>query len=165
MMIIRNAHVQDVQSIARVHVDCWRTTYKEILPEEYLLSLSYKEREELWEVVIPRGGVFVAEVSGEVVGFASAGKERSGKYKDYEGELYAIYILEAHQKNGVGKALVKEIIHDLKEQDIHSMLVWVIEDNPSCAFYQSLGGTLVDKVQDKIGGIDVHEVLYGWKDI
>ncbi|GHH98705.1 hypothetical protein AM1BK_22480 [Neobacillus kokaensis] len=28
---------------------------------------------------------------GEIVGFSSGGKERSGKYNGFDGELYAIY--------------------------------------------------------------------------
>lgn len=43
-MKIRNATEQDAPGIARVHVDSWRATYKEILPSEFLASISYEKR-------------------------------------------------------------------------------------------------------------------------
>lgn len=40
MMHIRKAAVEDAAAIAKVHVDSWRTTYKGIMPSDYLNSLS-----------------------------------------------------------------------------------------------------------------------------
>lgn len=63
-----------------------------------LINLSYERREQLWTNNIPNGIVFVAENdNGQIVGFSSGGKERSGKYKEYKGELSSIYILQEYQ--------------------------------------------------------------------
>lgn len=43
-MIIRKANFNDISSIAKVHVDTWKTTYKGIVPNDYLESLSYKKQ-------------------------------------------------------------------------------------------------------------------------
>ena len=92
-MKVRVANLSDANGIALVHVDSWRTTYRNILPEEFLMNLSYKRREQLWETNIPKNNVFVAENDeGKIIGFASGGKERNGKYKEYQGELSSIYI-------------------------------------------------------------------------
>ena len=46
------------------------------------------------------------------------------------------------------------------------MLVWVLEDNRrACSFYESLGGEWVGRKTATIGGADLEEVSYGWKDI
>ena len=46
------------------------------------------------------------------------------------------------------------------------MLVWVLEDNHGARrFYESLGGELVGRKTVVIGGADLVEVSYGWKDI
>lgn len=91
---IRNAVLADSKGIAEVHVDSWKTTYAHIVPDEYLNNLTYESREQLWVHNIPNGGVYVAENDeGEIVGFSSGGKERSGKYSRFDGELYAIYII------------------------------------------------------------------------
>lgn len=118
---IRKAVLTDTKGIAKVHVDSWKTTYTNIVPDEYLNNLTYVRREQLWLTAIPKGGIYVAENSrGEIVGFSSGGKERSGKYNGYDGELYAIYILKEYQKQGIGKALIKPIIKELNRMGLNS---------------------------------------------
>ena len=115
---IRKADLTDTKGIAKVHVESWKTTYADIVPDEYLNNLTYENREKIWINNIPNGGVYVAENNeGEIVGFSSGGKERSGKYNGFDGELYAIYILKDYQGQGIGKALVKPIIDEIKEWD------------------------------------------------
>ncbi|WP_396126184.1 GNAT family N-acetyltransferase [Anaerobacillus sp. CMMVII] len=84
---------------------------------------------------------------GEIVGFSSGGKERSGKYNGYNGELYAIYVLKEYQGQGYGKALVKPIIDEISGMGLNSMLVLVLEDNTSRLFYEALGGKNLDAVE------------------
>lgn len=49
IMKIREAIVSDAKGIAKVHVDSWRTTYKGIIPDDFLNNLSYEQRTKLWE--------------------------------------------------------------------------------------------------------------------
>ena len=45
------------------------------------------------------------------------------------------------------------------------MLVWVLEDNPAArGFYESLGGEELGRKTTTIGGRDLTEVSYGWRD-
>jgi len=95
-MLIREATHNDVPAIAKVHVDTWRTTYRGIVPDEHLVNLSYERRANGWYRILslaPEDGnfTFVAEdESGEIVGFANGGVERTGD-PIYQGELTAIY--------------------------------------------------------------------------
>ena len=163
---IRKAVLSDAKGIAKVHVDSWKSTYANIVPDEYLNNLSYESREEIWTNAIPFGGVYIAESNeGVLVGFSKGGKERSGKYNGYDGELYAIYILKEYQGKGIGTALVKTVLDDIKGMGINSMLVLVLEDNISRQFYESLGARKIDKVEVEIGGKTLSELVYGWEDI
>jgi L-amino acid N-acyltransferase YncA len=165
-MKIRQATPADARGIAKVHVDSWRTTYKDMFPAEYLQSLSYESREELWNQVIPNRYVFVVENDqGDIVGFSSGGKERTGNYPGYEGELYAIYILQEYQGNGIGRKLVMPLIEVFKKEGIHSMIVLVLDENPSKYFYQSLGAIEIDQLSDTIAEKEVIELVYGWKNL
>lgn len=165
-MLIRKALPIDAKGIARVHVDSWRTTYKHIFPEDYLQSLTYESREDLWSSVIPNGYVYVAENhDGEIVGFSSGGKERTGDYPGYDGELYAIYILLEYQGKGIGRQLVKPLVEQLTNDGMNSMTVLVLEANPSKQFYQSLGAIEIDQLQDTVAGKEVIELVYGWRDL
>jgi hypothetical protein len=47
-MILREARPADAAKIARVHVDGWRTTYRGIVPDDYLAALSYEAQERSW---------------------------------------------------------------------------------------------------------------------
>ncbi|MCG3087520.1 GNAT family N-acetyltransferase [Sporosarcina cyprini] len=163
--MIRKARQGDAVGIATVHVDSWRSTYKGIVPDSYLESLSYEERAEMWKRAIGGNPLYVAEdENGKIVGFATGGKERSGKYADYTGELYAIYLLEEAQGNKMGSQLVEAISKELDQMGITSMLVWVLEQNPSKHFYERLGGDVIDSTTITIGGEEFLEIAYGWKD-
>jgi ribosomal protein S18 acetylase RimI-like enzyme len=163
---IRKAVLSDVKGIAKVHVDSWKTTYVNIVQEEYLNNLTYESREQIWINNIPDGGVYVAENSeGLIVGFSSGGRERSSKYNGFDGELYAIYILKEYQGQGIGKALVKPIINEIKGMGLNSMLVLVLEDNISRLFYEALGAKKIDAIEVQIAGKKLSELVYGWEDI
>lgn len=165
-MKIRAAKLSDASGIAKVHVDSWRTTYKNIIPDEFLNKLSYQRREELWSNNIPEGNVFVAENDeGKIVGFSSGCKERSGKYKEYQGELSSIYILKDFQGQGIGMSLAMSVIKELEKLGINTMLVFVLEDNNSRLFYEAMGGKIIDKVEVEIAGKKLIELVYGWDNI
>jgi ribosomal protein S18 acetylase RimI-like enzyme len=162
-MKIRKAKLEDAKGIAKVHVDSWRTTYETIFPSDFLNNLSYESRENLWNDAIPKGTIYVAENNeGFIVGFSTGGKERTGNYEGFEGELYAIYILKEYQGKGIGKALVQPVVEELLEAGIDSMTVVVLEENSACQFYEALGAKKLDSIEDEIAGKKVKECVYGW---
>ncbi|GGA64191.1 GNAT family N-acetyltransferase [Ornithinibacillus halotolerans] len=165
-MNVRVATIQDAKGIARVHVDSWRTTYKGIVPNSFLENMSYADREERWKEMIPHHQVFVAEnEAGEIVGFSSGGLERFGKYPDYQGEVYAIYILEQYQGLGLGTKLLEPIVQYLKENGINRMLVLVLAENSATYFYESLGAKRIGTEELEIAGKKLVEFVYGWEDL
>ncbi|MEG4166643.1 MULTISPECIES: GNAT family N-acetyltransferase [unclassified Microcoleus] len=169
-MIVREAKIADAPAIAQVNVDTWRTAYREIVPTDYLAQLSYEKRESNWQEILlnaekSKNFVCVAENdSGEIVGFAAGGCERTGKYV-YTGELFAIYILEEYQRQGIGRQLVRTVAKKLAELSLNSMLVWVLGNNSAYRFYEFLGGEKVDEKQTSRAGVALKEIAYGWKDI
>jgi GNAT superfamily N-acetyltransferase len=166
---IRQAMPEDAEGIARVHVNSWRTTYPGIVSEAVLENLSVERNQEYWRKSISEPGdqcfvlVAVKEQVG-VIGFASAGPERSGNYP-YQGELYAIYMLKAYQGRGVGRRLVSAVAQGLLDLGLSSMLVWVLKDNLFRAFYETLGGEQIGEQDISIGNQTLREVAYGWPDI
>jgi ribosomal protein S18 acetylase RimI-like enzyme len=166
---IRVAKVEDTSEITQVHTAAWRTTYRGIVPQETLDNINVERREQMWREMLsdPERDdfVLVAETeTGEVVGFASGGPERGEG--DYDGELYAIYILEEFQRQGIGRRLTERVIQRLIADGFSSMLLWVLKDNAgSRGFYEKMGGELVGEKQYEIGGKLLDAVGYGWKDI
>lgn len=167
-MLIREADESDSFGIAKVQVDSWRTTYKGIVPDSHIASLTYEDRELRWREFfseVDKQFSFGAEsAEREIVGFVSGGRNR-GDEEDYEGELYAIYLLHDYQRGGTGRLLVKVLAERLLQIGMSSMLVWVLAENPFRAFYEALGGKYVSEKVIVIGGATLIEVSYGWKDL
>ena len=163
-IMVRPATVDDAQEIARVHIASWRSTYSELLPGDFLDSLSAADYTERWARFIDRGAsrVYVVEHDGELVGFASGGRERAGE-TGYRGELYAIYVLDAFQRHGYGHDLVRAAVTALREMGFDDMIIWVLRDNhPARRFYERLGGAYVRAQPITIGSATLEEVSYGW---
>src|SRR6266403_2809457 len=123
--MIRPALPNDAAEIARVHVDSWHSSYRGLLADEFLDSLSEAGYTDRWRRVIGDGAsrVFVVEEAGGIVGFASGGRERAGE-SGYEGELYAIYILDVAQRRGFGRELVRSSVAGLRELGLGDMIFW-----------------------------------------
>jgi GNAT superfamily N-acetyltransferase len=166
-MLIRQATPADAAAIAHVQIEGWRTTYRKIVAEEFLDRLSHEERTHQWIEGFRRSELIafvgVDEAMGPVA-FAASEPERTAR-GDYQGELYAIYILDEWRGRGIGRQLVSRTAGSLVTSGLRGMLVWVFEDNPSRRFYESLGGTLVDKQPIEIGKQTLTEVAYGWDDL
>jgi ribosomal protein S18 acetylase RimI-like enzyme len=163
--MVRPATLDDAAAIAHVNVATWRSAYRGVLPADFLASLNEVHYTERWSRLISQGGggVFVAEETEGIIGFASGGRERAGE-SGYAGELYAIYILESHEHLGHGRELVRAVAGALREMDLRDMIVWVLRDNaPARRFYERLGGTYVRSQPITIATTTLEEVSYGWR--
>ncbi len=169
-MRIRTATAADASGLARVHVDTWRSAYRDILPATFLEALSYEARAERWRTNLgqasPQQFTLVAEDDGgEVVGFAGGGPERDGM-PGYDGEIYAVYVLAQHQGRGIGRQLMSVSTRHLMEQGFRATMLWAMEANRRArSFYEMLGGQLVGRKMMTIADTPQIEVAYGWPDL
>ncbi len=167
-MNIRDAIVADAAGMARVRVDTWRQAYADMMPEDFLASLSYEESEKwfLEHVIPPRAPdqfVIIAEDDqGSIIGYTIGGANRD-EDPDYEAEIYAIYIKPGYQHFGTGASLLKGAVERLIERGMHTMIIWVVAQNPARGFYEALGGRLVHFRDIQKHGFSMPEVAYGWK--
>jgi GNAT superfamily N-acetyltransferase len=165
MISIRTATEHDAVAISHVHVQSWRTTYAGIVPEEHLATLNEAGHVLLWREWLTRDiRVYVADLDGRIVGFISGGAIRE-PVQTYAAELYAIYLLEQAQRQGIGTDLLKELAESLLSKGFNSMIVWVLEKNPSRHFYVRSGAQIVTTKEIQIGGVTLSEASYGWPDL
>ncbi|MFJ7979571.1 GNAT family N-acetyltransferase [Lysinibacillus xylanilyticus] len=166
-MNIRKANSQDAQGIGKVHVDSWRTTYKGILPDDFLNNLSYEQRTELWKKNISDATnyVLVAEnEQNEIIGFATGGTRKTNLVPNAT-DLTSIYLLEEYQGMGIGQQLLKEIFAYFKLKGYEKVFVEVLADNKTRNFYEYYGAQYVNNIEIKIGGKVLEELIYVWNDI
>lgn len=165
---IRPATAADAPAIAHVHVEAWRTAYRNVLPDHVLDGLSEEKRRSHWQAALsnPQPGEFVlvAEQDGQVVGFANGGPERDGD-PHFTGEVYAIYLLDEFRRQGIGTTLFRRAVEMQINSGLNSMEVWVLRDNPYRGFYEGRGGELAGEKLIQIGGQEFVEVAYGWHDL
>jgi uncharacterized cupin superfamily protein/GNAT superfamily N-acetyltransferase len=166
---IEAATLRDAPAVARVHVDCWRSTYAGLMPEARLQALRYEDREAMWRESLrtpkPRWHLWVAkDESGEVVGF-SCGGPRRGDGDPLAGEIYAIYLRAAWQRQGIGRELFADSIEQLVRHGFTRASLWVLAANPARFFYEAMGGVEMGKGVETIEGVSLDRLDYGWPDL
>ena len=167
---IRPATRSDVDAIAHIHVETWRSTYAGVIPDAYLVRMDIARQRKMWRQTLHGSGrahhVVVAELAdGEVVGFASCGPARRSalpRRAPYDGEVYTLYVAVDHQGHGHGKRLLEDCFAALRGQDKTAAIVWVLAANPARFFYEANGGRKVAERIESFAGAELAELAFGW---
>lgn len=166
---MRAAGPADAGAIAAVHRDSWRTTYAGILPLDVIAREAGRRTEAVWRrrLALQAAGsaTCVAERAGHgVVGFASCGDARS-PVQGLDAEIYALYVLQAHQQRGIGRELVRECARHFVRHGLFGFYLWVLKANRARMFYEALGGEVVGERSERLGKHEFAEIAYGWHDL
>ena len=162
---IRAAGIEDAGAIAHVHVESWRTTYAEIVPDAYLAGLDVTLRARLWREWLSgrsagiRGGVGRARggIRARRCESGAAGAVRCGTLLDLLAEGRAKERDRGGAFAGDGQSTAGA--------NFKSMAVWVLEQNRSRSFYEKTGARMAMSKVIEIGGAKLMEVAYAWADL
>ena len=92
----------------------------------------------------PNHDIVVAEVNSEVVGFAHLMTYQDLSHGALAGELLALVVREDMRRQGIGTALLREIIRLAKERGVGELHVNTEQDNTAArCLYQSVGANVV----------------------
>lgn len=139
---LRTATPADAQSIAAIHSDSWRGTYRNVLTGQYLADVVPGERNGVWIDRLhnprPNQHVVVAESEGDIIGFVCV---YAGENPEWGAYLDNLHVRRSHQSHGVGKALLIEAARWSHRRDPgKGMCLLVNQDNVGAqAFYTRLG--------------------------
>lgn len=166
-MVIRLATIDDIPSIASVHLKSWKDTYKDIVSEQVYRSRTFEGQQEKWLSRLNNSSdevVLVYELdNGRVVGFASYNVDNSSSNR--VGSLNTIYIEPSFKNREIGRELVKEVATRLLAIKISTLKVTVLDKNPSKYFYEHLGATKISEIETKVWGDHLVQTTYQWDDI
>lgn len=181
---VRRAQAGDAAAIAALHVAAWHEAYAGLMPERMLSAFSVAERTRRWRRILTapdparESAVFVAvRPDQSVVGFGSCGLQPVAALvaDGFAGEFSALYLLAAHQRQGIGRRLMGQMAQDLLAREMRGAALWVLRDNePARLFYEAVGAKVVgqraetvdEHLGERVGAQDVlHEVAYGWPDL
>lgn len=168
-MSVRRATPDDADDIERVRTDTWRATYRGHMPDTVLDGLGYdgSARQRYMATMLADRFALVAEHDGAVVGFCLGGPSRV-EDATHPGEVYAIYVLPAHQGHGHGAALLRAGFAECLGRGWRGVLVWVLRENrPSRLFYERMGGRHLAGRDERreIEGVTLTEAAYAWDDV
>jgi GNAT superfamily N-acetyltransferase len=167
---IRKATAQDASSLAKTHVESWRSAYKGVIPQSYLDRLSYKEREAMWTDILSQQNntsiqLVAVDEDNTIIGFVAGGEAREAEF-GYDSELYALYLLPEYQGQGIGKKLLRYLTEWLIQNGYHKLYLWVLEKNKTRYFYEKLGAKKLEYSRtESFDDQQFIEIVYGWNNL
>ncbi len=165
-MNIRDACVDDMEAIALLHAESWRTAYRGAYSDAYLDGNVFQDRETVWQarLTAPREHQFtiVAEHDAAIVGFACAFGAEDPRWGTL---LDNLHVRTDRKRNGIGAQLIRETALRSQRQwpDI-GLYLWVLEANaPARRFYEQLGAQNAERrASERPGGGSVVGLRYVW---
>lgn len=137
MITVRPAVPDDADAIVDIRNTSWREAYAHLLSAEFLANLvddTERFRDGIARAV--RSVTVVAELDGEVVGYAYAGPRPDNEDVPRDWGLFHIYQHARAHGSGTGQALLDAAVGD------RPAYLWTAEDNPrALAFYRRNGFT------------------------
>lgn len=159
---IRLNRLEDQEGMAKIKVDSWQHTYKNIIEQKYLESLNYEEQTNKYIDSFDeyKNTVLVAEDTNnhQIIGYACFSTEPN-EFAD--SELVSLYLDPKHTKKGIGTSLFREVTKELKKYNKKTMILWCIKENKNAIeFYEKLGGIKAFDKMAKIGNKVYQEFGY-----
>jgi GrpB-like predicted nucleotidyltransferase (UPF0157 family)/RimJ/RimL family protein N-acetyltransferase len=139
--VLRDATLADARSIADLHAQSWRATYRGLVPQGYLDSLSGDDRLEKWLSWLatgpPANQAVVVVQRGQIRGFATICATEG-----VPPVLGAIYVDVEHWGRGYGGALLAAAEERARNAGHTEMTLWVHPRNEHARrFYERAGWT------------------------
>ncbi len=169
-MCIRPAWADDASSIARLHANNWRRSYRGILRDGFLDGPLVQDRQALWDrrlslsPDLENRSVWVVEEAGEVEAFVCVLLDAD---PDWGALLESLHVSAVWQGRGLGTRLMvtaAEWVRSLRPSS--GLYLWVGAENIAArGFYEHLDGKVLGRrIQCAPEGTHVDVVAYGWRE-
>jgi ribosomal protein S18 acetylase RimI-like enzyme len=177
-MIIRLAREGDAPAMGQVMVSTYLTAHRGQMPDEV-----WTKRAEEWTPEVSAQAwaralgeiasgdrsqecIYVAvDEGGAVVGLAMGGPANAEELPQ-TGAVYALYVSTRHQGKGLGRRLVQAVAADLAQKGMAALQIGCLAANaPARAFYEAIGGRVVNERLFDEDGVMLPEAVYEWVDI
>lgn len=128
-----------------VHYKSWHETYASLVDAEYMKRITLETciaTARKWPE-----NILVAKDGDRVIGFVAYGPYRDDTLRGC-GEIFAIYVLEAYQRQQVGYALMNAALDMLA--DYKTIALWVLKGNERAIHFYERYGFRFDKTEAEI---------------
>lgn len=164
---LRRAAVSDAPGIARVYVAGWQAAHAGLVPGEFLTCMRAKGREEFWRTELEGGSSdrkpWVALIDEDVMGFATGGMSRDEAMGRDTAEVYQVYVDPEHWRRGIGSALLRHLLKDLREHGFTRAHTWVLAGDANARTFLERQGWSTEGATrfEDCGGAQVEQLRYG----
>ena len=146
-MRVVKADAGDAAEIARVHIEAERQTYGALMPSYLEHASGIDGRTWLWRYALEAGSLQACRVLLAVDASATPAGFISGSlpWNTLNARLNAIYVLEQHQRTGIGSRLLAAFASELHARGVQTMTCVVPAGNTRAReFFEWSGGCEVE---------------------
>lgn len=163
---VRAATPADATTIATLHLELWRDTYRDLAPPDVFNAMDLAVRLKRWHATLADASraTLLAEVDGALAGFGLCGPPSHPLYGS-RGEIKNLFIGSAFARRGIGRRLMAEMAGILSGRGHAGIGLGVVVGNTSAiAFYEKLGGRRAGAYTDPGPMWRSDNLLYVWDD-
>lgn len=164
--MIRRAKKNDIETISKIYIDSRRRTYKNILPSDYLNSLTYGQAEKKWTEYLEDENniIFIhSDEAGTITSLAASKPYRHLKKCFY---LDSLHVLPEFQGKGIGKSLILKTAEFALENNYECMVVSFLRGNDKAEkIYQYLGAIYLNDFISYFDNTSAMSTVFLWKDL
>ncbi|CAN5505046.1 hypothetical protein BH24ACT5_BH24ACT5_02640 [soil metagenome] len=156
----RSATVADLAAIVAVFLDCWRDSYRDVLPVDTITAMTSARAASLWSTALtdaPTSQVIVATASGHparsVVGVGRWEPDHAAP-SSRPATVRSLYVSPTAQRAGIGTALLADLEGRVWNAGPTTARLWVFAANRrGIDFYERHGWCPdgVTRIQDEFG--------------
>ena len=147
-MIIRDAVYDDIDNIAKLYISNWKETYKGLLSEDYLNSLTKEYAVEKWS---------------EFLGFVASKKDDEEENYWY---LDSLHITKNSRGKGIGTKLIYRVGQYALKHGYECMSICIVKGNDNAKrIYEKLGAVHYKYFIDDFGGVKSNSEKLIWKNL
>ena len=166
-LIIRDAKLEDVPEVAKLHVDSWNNTYKGIISQDYLDNMknNLDKRIERMKNEFNLRKMIVATINNEIVAFSEfVLSNEFSKDLDIDCELCGLYVKNEYLKNSIGTQVFNYLHNFFISNNKKKMGLWCVKENKNAIdFYKRKGGVIVSEKKFILAGKEYSEVAFEYK--
>lgn len=156
--IFRDAMIEDIAELGKLHAITWAETYNAKTPNIHLRQHQWhkaftEENDGSWFCIV------IVKKNNELVGFAKGKTYKDRTSTGLRGDLNKIYLLKNYQRLGLGKKLFERVVQRFIIMGVDDMVLFGVPQNPSCAFHEAMGG---ERLYSEKGNFDG---CYRWPDL
>ncbi|MEO0469070.1 MAG: N-acetyltransferase [Bacteroidota bacterium] len=168
MIYYRSETPEDLSAIAALHARSWQQNYRGIWPDHYLDHEVQQERFDVWQkrFMAPKNNQYLClavDESNQLAGFICLFAEDDFTWGSLIDNLH---VDPAFKRQGIGGKLIKKARNHLQEKGFKAAhYLWVLRENAAaCAFYERIGGKVVEeRLMGSPAGGEFPVLRYAWK--